>query len=132
MNKSISSDVAAVASYYDQKPEIEWQRMDRHRTEHALTIKTLQFHLPPPPACILDCGGGPGRYAIELARQGYKVTLFDLSAGNLDLGREKAAQAGVSLAFEQGTALDLSRFAAGEFDAVLLLGPLYHLLTVED
>ena len=77
---------------------------------------------------ILDCGGGPGRYAIELARQGYEVVLFDLSAGNLALAREKAAEAGVALTFVQGTALDLSRFADGEFDAVLLMGPLYHLL----
>ena len=77
---------------------------------------------------MLDCGGGPGRYAIELARQGYEVVLFDLSAGNLALAREKAAEAGVALTFVQGTALDLSRFADGEFDAVLLMGPLYHLL----
>ncbi len=33
------------------------------------------------------------------------------------------------LAFEQGTALDLSRFPDHSFDAVLLMGPLYHLLT---
>ena len=47
----------------------------------------------PPPARVLDCGGGPGRYAVELARWGYDVTLFDLSAGNLALAREKAAEA---------------------------------------
>ena len=82
---------------------------------------------------MLDCGGGPGRYAIELARQGYEVTLFDLSAGNLAVAREKAAEAGVALAaIEQGTALDLSRFADDSFDAVLLMGPLYHLLGEEE
>ncbi len=122
----------AVAAWYDSDPQREWGRADRHRTEFAISLRAFVQHLPPAPARILDCGGGPGRYAIELARQGYDVTLFDLSAGNLDLGREKAAEAGVSLAFEQGTALDLSRFATGQFDAVLFLGPLYHLLTEED
>ncbi|MBN1485059.1 MAG: class I SAM-dependent methyltransferase, partial [Chloroflexia bacterium] len=47
---------------YDEQIEREWQRLDRHRTEFALT---LQCCFPPPPARILDCGSGPGRYAIE-------------------------------------------------------------------
>ena len=118
----------AVQRLYDADPANEWARMDRHRTEFAVTLRALHEYLPRPPARILDCGGGPGRYAIELARQGYEVVLFDLSAGNLALAQEKAAEADVELTFVQGTALDLSRFADGEFDAVLLMGPLYHLL----
>ena len=91
--------------------------------------RALAQALPPPPARVLDCGGGPGRYAIELAQQGYAVTLFDLSPGNLALARTQAAAAGVTLAaIEQGDATDLGRFAADSFDAVLLMGPLYHLL----
>ena len=124
-----SSVAEAVAQLYDSMTEREWARMDRHRTEFYVTLRALREHLPPPPARVLDCGGGPGRYAVELARWGYDVTLFDLSTGNLALAREKAAEAGVTLAgFEQGTALDLSRFADHSFDAVLLMGPLYHLL----
>jgi len=119
----------AIERYYDQQPEQEWERLERHRTEFALTLRALVGHLPPPPARVLDCGGGPGRYAIELARRGYEVTLFDLSAECLRLAREKAAEAGVTLVgFEQGTATDLSRFPDETFDATLLMGPLYHLL----
>ena len=124
-----NSLAAAVANLYDSMSEREWARLDRHRTEFYVTLRALREHLPPPPARVLDCGGGPGRYAVELARWGYDVTLFDLSSGNLALARKKAAEAGVTLAgFEQGTALDLSRFADHSFDAVLLMGPLYHLL----
>jgi ubiquinone/menaquinone biosynthesis C-methylase UbiE len=124
-----SSVVEAVAQLYDSMTEREWARMDRHRTEFYVTQRALREHLPPPPARVLDCGGGPGRYAVELARWGYDVTLFDLSTANLALAREKATEAGVTLAsVEQGTALDLARFADGSFDAVLLMGPLYHLL----
>ncbi len=119
----------AVQNLYRSAPEREWQRMDRHRTEFAVTLRALNDHLPPAPARVLDCGGGPGRYAITLAQRGYDVTLFDLSPELLAMSQEKAAEAGVTLSgFEQGTATDLARFADDSFDAVLLMGPLYHLL----
>jgi S-adenosylmethionine-dependent methyltransferase len=122
-----------IARFYDNSAEDEWSRLDRHRTEFALTLRALQEHLPPPPAHILDCGGGPGRYAIELAQRGYTVTLFDLSEGNLRLARQMASLAGVDLAgFELGTATDLGHFAPESFDAVLLMGPLYHLLELDE
>jgi S-adenosylmethionine-dependent methyltransferase len=122
-----------IGRYYDQKAQREWERMERHRTEFAVTMRALADHLPPPPAPVLDCGGGPGRYAIELARRGYEVTLFDLSAGCLQLAQEKASEAGVALAgCEQGMATDLSCFLDDAFDAVLLMGPLYHLLEEGD
>jgi len=129
----VSSLSQTIARYYDQQAENEWERMDRHRTEFAVTLRALSEHLPPPPARVLDCGSGPGRYAIELTRRGYNVTLFDLSADCLRLAEEKAAEAGVALqGYEQGGATDLSRFPDDTFDAVLLMGPLYHLLEEED
>lgn len=128
------SDVESyVARYYDKNAEYEWSRLERHRTEYAVTQRALQAYLPPAPAHILDCGGGPGHYALELTRQGYAVTLFDLAAANLALAEQKAAEAGLTLnALAQGNALDLTRFADDSFDAVLLMGPLYHLLEAEE
>ena len=122
-----------VERLYNQQLQREWERAERHRTEFAVTNRVLDEHLPPPPARVLDCGGGPGRYAIELARDGYDVTVFDLSSGCLRLATEKAREAGVALAaYEQGSATDLSRFPDESFDAVLLMGPLYHLLDEAD
>ena len=46
--------------------------------------RAMEEYLPPPPTGLLDCGGGPGRYAIELTRRGYQVTLFDLSADPME------------------------------------------------
>ncbi|MBI5053196.1 MAG: class I SAM-dependent methyltransferase [Chloroflexi bacterium] len=122
-----------VERYYDFSTSNEWSRLDRHRTEFALTLRALKDFLPHAPANILDCGGGPGRYAIELTKQGYAVTLFDLSAINLSFARTQAYSAGVAVsAYEHGTATDLSRFADESFEIVLLLGPLYHLFALEE
>ncbi len=122
-----------VEAFYDAQARGEWERLERHRTEFAVTLRVLRERLPRPPARILDVGGGPGRYAIELTKQGYEVTLFDLSKACLILAEEKALEAGVKLAgVEQGNAVDLSRFADASFDAVLLMGPLYHLLREDD
>lgn len=118
-----------VEQMYDADSDREWQRLERHRTEFAVTLRALAEYLPPAPAKILDVGGGPGRYAIELTRQDYEITLLDLSQNNLVLARQKAASAGVEIAqMVHGNALDLSAFTRESFDAVLLFGPLYHLL----
>ncbi len=125
----MGSTSEVIEQYYDREFELEWERLERHRTELAVTMRALDDYLPPPPARVLDCGGGPGRYAIALARRGYDVTLFDLSAENLALAQKKASKADVHLAAcQQGTATDLSCFSHDTFDAALLMGPLYHLL----
>jgi S-adenosylmethionine-dependent methyltransferase len=125
--------VKKVEQYYDQNAQQEWDRLDRHRIEFQVTLRALAEFLPAVPAALIDVGGGPGRYAIHLAGQGYRVTLVDLSNGNLALARQKAALADVKLeAFVQANALDLSTFPEAGFDSVLLLGPLYHLHTPEE
>jgi S-adenosylmethionine-dependent methyltransferase len=122
-----------IQRYYDLSATTEWARLERYRTEYAVTMRALQDTLPKPPGSILDCGGGPGRYAIELARLGYSVSLFDLSQISLSLARTNAHAANVSLAaYEHGSATNLSRFRDSSFDSVLLLGPLYHLTEAKD
>ncbi len=131
-DKPKSEAVNPVQSFYDANAEAEWVRLERHRTEFAVTLRALEDHLPPPPAAVLDVGGGPGRYAIELARRGYRVTLVDLSAASLQLARRKAEEASVRLeGAVRANALDLGRLPDAAYDAVLLMGPLYH-LTDED
>jgi len=122
-----------VADHYDDHSDHEWQRLQRHRTEFAVTLRALDAYLPPSPAAILDIGGGPGRYAIELTRRGYEVTLLDLSQGNLSFAEEKAAEQSIRLAHVvQGDATELPSLPIAEYDAVLLMGPLYHLLSLAD
>lgn len=129
-----------VEGHYDRNAEREWDRLERHRTEFAVTCRVLAEFLSPPPGRILDIGGGPGRYALHLTQQGYEVLLLDISRRSLDLAIEKSVAAGVYLPPPlQGDALRLPDRAAeatedftGVFDAVLLMGPLYHLMNFED
>ena len=123
-----------VEKYYDENAQFEWDRLGiRHRAEFENTMRAIAEFLPPAPARLIDIGGGPGRYAIALAERGYRVTLLDLSTGNLELAKQKAAEAKVELeAFVHADARDLSAFPEGSFEAALLLGPLYHLHKLEE
>jgi len=86
-----------VRARYAGKASQEWERLTTTpitRTEFLITSHQLQRYLPPS-GMILDVGSGPGRYAIDLARRGYRVVMFDLLREMLQLGCRKAAQAGV-------------------------------------
>jgi S-adenosylmethionine-dependent methyltransferase len=49
----------------------------------------LVAHLPPPPAPVLDVGGGAGHQSFPLAVAGYDVTLLDSSPAMLDKARQR-------------------------------------------
>jgi SAM-dependent methyltransferase len=49
----------------------------------------LLEHLPPPPAPVLDVGGGAGHQSFPLAQAGYDVTLLDSSPAMLDKARQR-------------------------------------------
>lgn len=122
-----------IEDFYNRSADQEWNRLENHRTEFAVTMKALQEYLPKSPANLIDIGSGPGRYSIELAKEGYQVTLGDLSKRSLQLASEKAAEANVSFQnIYHLDATDLSIIADNSFDGVMLFGPLYHLLEEKD
>ena len=122
----------AVRAYYAGLGEREWARLDNPddgAVEFAVTCHALSTYLPPH-ARVLDIGGGPGRYAIWLAQRGHRVSLADLSPEQLSIARTKIGQSGVEAMVEEiavADARDLSYWADNSFDAVLSLGPFYHL-----
>lgn len=127
-----------VRRWYDTHAEYEWIRLfqDRyHQLEYLVTMHFLERYLPKT-GLVLDAGGGPGRYAIELAKRGYEVVLLDLSPKCLEIAKRKVRKAGVGDRVKEiveGSVTDLSRFKNELFDAVLCLGgPLSHLLEKSD
>ena len=49
------------------------------------------------PARALDLAGGAGRHSIWLAQQGWDVTMIDTSQVAIEIARERASEAGVSI-----------------------------------
>ncbi len=94
--------------------------------EFERTKEILLENLPAPPAVIYDIGGGYGEYSWWLASLGYEVHLFDLSATNIELSRELAAEYPdvYMRPAEVCDAREVPR-PSGSADAVLLMGPLY-------
>jgi ubiquinone/menaquinone biosynthesis C-methylase UbiE len=93
----------------------------RERLEFVRTRELLARHLPAPPARVLDVGGGPGTYAIPLRDGGYDVELVDPVPLHVEQAGMGVVGDARSLPFEDASA-----------DAVLLLGPLYHLIEAAD
>jgi ubiquinone/menaquinone biosynthesis C-methylase UbiE len=101
--------------------------------EYARTRELIGRYLPDKPQVILDVGGGPGVYACWLARTGHKVHLIDA----VPLHVRQAVQAS-----EAQPDVPLASYMVGDArwiqmrdnfaDAVLLYGPLYHLLEKAD
>lgn len=121
--------MSRVEKYYDKCAEIEWGRLASHRVEYGLTLLAFKEYLLRPPARIIDIGGACGRYSIELSRQGYNVTLVDVSSQCLKTARERAKAAGVQLqGYIHADARNLLDVDNESCDAALLMGPLYHLL----
>ena len=70
---------------------------------------------------VFDGGAGCGRFSTLLAKQGCKVTHFDISQPMIDKAKELAEEAGVSdrITFVKGALEDLSAYPAKAFDLVL-------------
>jgi SAM-dependent methyltransferase len=92
----------------------------------------LLEHLPPPPATVLDVGGGAGHQSFPLAEAGYDVTLLDSSPAMLDRARQRLeglpAEARQRVSFVRADGEHAVEALDGRrFDAVLCHGVLGYL-----
>src|SRR6266498_443598 len=126
-------DVSDIAAYYNNDPEIERCRLERHQLEYELTWRYLNQYLPSQ-GSILEIGAATGRYTLELAKHGYTITAVDLSETLMEQNRKSIADEGLQrkVRFVIADARDLSEVTERGFDAVLLMGPLYHLVVESD
>ena len=120
---------------YSPRVEDEWNRLvmdPYHRLEYETTHRFLNKYLPKK-GLILDAGGGPGRYTIDLAKAGHHMVLLDPVPAHLEYARKKIIKSGVASRVEdviEGTITDLSRYKTGTFNSVICLGgPLSHVET---
>jgi SAM-dependent methyltransferase len=126
-----------IRSYYAEMQQNEWTRLVRnpyHRLEFDTTMHFFKEYSPRT-GLVLDAGGDPGRYTLELARLGYEVVLLDLTPELLDIARNQIKKTNVEDRVKQvvqGSIDDLSMFDDNTFDAVICLGALSHVVKEED
>jgi SAM-dependent methyltransferase len=113
---------AEVRDYYRLMGETSRLAEGRGRLEFLRTRDILRRALPPVPASILDVGGATGVYAGPLAADGYRVHVVDVVPEQVEVA---ARLPGVTAAVGDARSLDLPDASV---DAVLLFGPLYHLI----
>jgi 2-polyprenyl-3-methyl-5-hydroxy-6-metoxy-1,4-benzoquinol methylase len=86
---------------------------------YRLLISQLREHVPDRALKVLDAGGGAGRFAVRLARDGHDVMLLDQSEGMLAQARAAAEETGVRVRFLESTIEEASDLLDDEqFDVV--------------
>ena len=99
--------------------------------EFVRSLELLERLLPPPPALLLDVGGGPGTYAVPLARHGYTVHLVDPVPLHVEQAQAAGRDPAAAFTAARGDARNLPGSDESR-DIVLLFGPLYHLTLAAD
>jgi len=127
---SKTQQVIEYYSRYDEQGRLAegWGQVEFIRTQSI-----IRRYLPPPPAVVLDVGGAAGRYACWLAAAGYQVHLIDPVPLHIEQAQAASAQQpDYPLAScRRGDARQLE-FSDELADAILLMGPLYHLVQATD
>lgn len=124
-------EVLELLTHYYSGYDEESRLLSRHGSvEYLTTMRYIEKYLRPGMR-VLEIGAATGRYSHALARQGYQVDAVELVQHNIDIF-EKNTQPGENVTVRQGNAMDLHCFEQDTFDITLLLGPMYHLFTVED
>jgi ubiquinone/menaquinone biosynthesis C-methylase UbiE len=113
----------------------EMERLEKYApVEYAITRRYLLRYVPEG-ATVADVGVGVGHYSELLVRRGSKVHLVDVAPRLLGAAQERLLKAGLEeqiLSITNASATDLSFIPDESCDAVLMLGPFYHLSLPEE
>ena len=120
-----------VRRFYDEYGAREWARFAPDAPRGPANHVNLHLHLwhlrryVRAGDHVLDVGAGPGRFTIELARLGARVTVGDLSPVQLELNRHKVQEAGFAARVVHRAVMDvvdLAGLPSDHFDAVVCYG----------
>jgi ubiquinone/menaquinone biosynthesis C-methylase UbiE len=121
-----------ILQYYQATDENSRLLRVENELELLRTREILLRYLPDAPAEIIDVGGGPAVHSFWLAGLGYATHLVDIVPKHIEQAHRIDQDKGgilASLAIGDARVLPFPDYSA---DAVLLLGPLYHLVQEED
>jgi ubiquinone/menaquinone biosynthesis C-methylase UbiE len=122
-----------IRAYYERNNESQRLTQGVGFLEFLRTQEIARRYLPPSPAVILDVGGGAGVHSLWLARDGHEVHLIDASPNLVEEAQAASDQQPDHpiATCTVGNALQLANHDSSA-DAVLLMGPLYHLTDRND
>lgn len=126
MDGDSRADVRIANYYQDRNDEANRLRRGEGWIEFIRTQELIQRFLPSGSQRILDIGGAAGIYAEWLSGDGHDVHLIDPMPRHIEQAREVADGLDNPFTCALGDVRSLSE-ANESSDAVLLLGPLYHL-----
>jgi SAM-dependent methyltransferase len=123
----VEDQVTRIRTHFESVGDAEWERMvanPRDRVSLELHRRLLAEFVRPGDR-VLEIGAGPGRFTIELARLGARVTVTDISPVQLELNERHVGEAGQDAAVESRFVLDVrdtQQVGDGQFDAVVAFG----------
>jgi len=131
-----SEEASKVAWHYTQ-PAFDYEQTRLPRdcpVELGVTLRWLK-RVAKPDDVVVEIGVGGGHYTEFLARLGCRLHLVDVTARLLDAVTARLRQAGLGDRIDgchhvSGTHLE--GLASQSTDIVLLMGPLYHLRSLDD
>jgi S-adenosylmethionine-dependent methyltransferase len=115
-----------VREYYNKHVEDEDKRLDYHPFEIPVTMHFVSKYLNPG-SYFFDVACGTGRIAYMLLNKGYFAGLSDLADENIKLTRERLDSHRNIIFIERANAIENPYWSYRKWDAVFLLGPLYHM-----
>jgi ubiquinone/menaquinone biosynthesis C-methylase UbiE len=121
-----------ITEFYNRVSEETRLEQGAFLLEGLRTRELIDRHAPPPPAVVVDVGGAAGAYGLWLADAGYTVHLIDAVPRLVEEARRRSSTRSRGLASCSVGDARATTFQDGMADVVLLLGPLYHLTTVDD
>ena len=121
-----------IAAYYVRYAEESRLSSGPSQLEFERTVDILARVLPPPPARVVDVGGAAGAYSFWLAERGYEVHLVDATPRLVAEATRRNTTARAPIASAVVGDARAQPHDAGSAAAVLVMGPLYHLVDPAD
>lgn len=120
-----------LVDFYTTHCDEDSRLLSKHgRIEFLTTVKYVEKYLKDGMK-IMEIGAATGRYSHYFAQKGFEVDAVELIEHNIEIFKSKT-QPNEKISIRQGNAINLSEYPDGSYDITLLLGPMYHLYTVEE